>query len=738
MNISQRLWIMAGVMIIMLMALGGYANWATYTMTHQADEVSKMNELRGKISELMKFSVNNREQLMLALQHNPNDPSIANLHDHKVEKHLEAFKSGQQHSLQMLTEIKQNPQINQIADKAFVAFIDTRMKFKEAQTQIAQLISQGHYHQATEHLLKTVNPIFTQLEQDADTLNNRLMQHQMQLTQQSDALNDSVTIFLIIMSLSSIVVGLGMAWLAIRNVKNSIDQVGEAITASVINMHFETLLPHRSDEFSRLSKAINQLFTNLHQGFMETNRVISAMSMGDMSQRITNQYAGDLNELKQGINQSADAMSKVTTELSTAMNALKTGQFSIQINNSAKGIYGQLLTDVGQAMNNIDGIIKDINEIMHQMSLANFDARVHSSAQGELQTLKNNINQSMEQTAQVIRSIVQVVSAQAEGDLTADLPDGTYHGQFHDLKNAMSYSVERMKSSITKAIDTSNVVNEAALQVSQGSSNLSGRVQEQAAALEQTSATMNEMASAVQTNTANAQKVAELAHQVQHQTGAGVEVMQKTISAMQSIKASSNKIADIVTLIDGIAFQTNLLALNAAVEAARAGEHGRGFAVVAGEVRALAQKSADAAKDIKELITDSVIRIDAGTQLADKSGEMLSGITGSIEQVASMIEEIAHASNEQSTGIHQVNKAIIEIDKITQENAALVEQTTSAAESLSSEAHLLKDNMGHFKTGVVSHAHYHKKSTHTTPHSLSKGLPAPASASIHANEWQNF
>jgi methyl-accepting chemotaxis protein len=245
------------------------------------------------------------------------------------------------------------------------------------------------------------------------------------------------------------------------------------------------------------------------------------------------------------------------------------------------------------------------------------------------------------------------------------------------------------------------VVSQAAGQVSQGASDLSSRVQEQAAALEQTSATMTEMTVAVQTNTANAKRVAELANQVKSQSSQGVAVMQQTITAMQSIQESSHKINDIVTLIDGIAFQTNLLALNAAVEAARAGEHGRGFAVVAGEVRALAQKSASAAKDIKDLITESVHRIETGTQLADKSGEMLNGITGSIEQVATMIEEIAVASSEQSTGISQVHLAMNNIDRVTQENAALVEETTAASESLNHEAHKLRENMAFFKTGHI-------------------------------------
>jgi methyl-accepting chemotaxis protein len=210
---------------------------------------------------------------------------------------------------------------------------------------------------------------------------------------------------------------------------------------------------------------------------------------------------------------------------------------------------------------------------------------------------------------------------------------------------------------------------------------------------------MTEMTSAVQANTANARKVADLTTQVQGQAKDGVSVMQQTIDAMQSIKASSSKIGDIVTLIDSIAFQTNLLALNAAVEAARAGEHGRGFAVVAAEVRALAGKSAEAAKDIRALIEDSINRIYTGTQLADKSGEVLNDIAESIAKVSGMIHEIADVSHEQATEIGQVHLAIADIDKVTQENAALVEETTAAAECLGIEANNLRNNMAFFKTG---------------------------------------
>jgi methyl-accepting chemotaxis protein len=343
-------------------------------------------------------------------------------------------------------------------------------------------------------------------------------------------------------------------------------------------------------------------------------------------------------------------------------------------------------------------VITELATVFSSVKDGDFTHRINAQAAGIYQEIKQDVNIAMDTVQQALDAISAAVASQAKGDLTQALPSNTFKGQLHDLKNAFNYSTKKIKELVERATETSAIVSDAAYQVSLGAADLSGRVQEQAAALEQTSATMHEIASAVQMNTENAHKVANLANQVQHQAGSGAEVMQQTITAMQSIKESSTQISDIVSIIDGIAFQTNLLALNAAVEAARAGEHGRGFAVVAGEVRGLAQKSAEAAKNIKTLITDSVSRIEAGTQLADKSGEMLNGITDSIANVAKMVESIATASSEQTTGISHVHKAIADIDQITQENAALVEETTAAAESLNNEANNLKENMAFFKT----------------------------------------
>lgn len=589
-------------------------------------------------------------------------------------------------------------------------------------------------------LIAELHQLYDSHRTEIDQLVKLSNDHFNALSAESDSiLNSHLTLMVfILLTVIALVLWVGISTLG--QVTKPVDQLVKFVQGVIQSGDFNRRSQLKDDdEISEIAQILDQLLVSLNQVMSETNKVVGAIANADFSQRMTGHYVGDLDKLKQGVNQSANSVSFMMGELEKVMNGLNAGKFDTRMDSKVPAAFRQL---VETALNNISGIISDINTAVDQMNKGNFDAKVKAQAQGDLLTMKNNFNQSLDEISRIIKSIVLVVEAQAQGDLTAELPDGLYQGAFHNLKNAMNYSADKVKSSVVEVIQVSNIVNDAAGQVSQGSADLSGRVQEQAAALEQTSATMNEMTAAIQTNTANAKRVSELAMQVQNQAGAGVSVMQETITAMQAIKASSSKIADIVTIIDGIAFQTNLLALNAAVEAARAGDHGRGFAVVAGEVRALAQKSAEAAKDIKDLITDSVHRIETGTHLADKSGEMLSGITGSIEQVTKMIEEISTASHEQSVGIGQVHQAISSIDRVTQENAALVEETSAAAESLSSEAHRLQENMAFFKTGVSSQSsprpNLHKPAS-SVPKRVSASLPAPKSTSgSPSNEWTDF
>lgn len=401
-------------------------------------------------------------------------------------------------------------------------------------------------------------------------------------------------------------------------------------------------------------------------------------------------------------------------------------------------------TIVGYAIEWVDRtveetVVAELSSVFEGMKLGNFNGRITSPATGTYDRIKQNVNESMAVIQHALDSINGVIESQATGDFTKALPSGTFKGQMHALKNAINFSAEKVKQAIAQAVTSSAIVQEQANNVADGAHSLSSRVQEQASALQQTSMTMQEMKSTVQANTDRAGKVAQLSDQMKEQAGSGMQVMQQTIAAMQSIQEANNRIVDIVAMIDSIAFQTNLLALNAAVEAARAGEHGRGFAVVASEVRALAGKSADAAQDIKSLIGDSVQRISAGTRLADKSGEMLSQITTSIESVAAMMDEMARSTSEQSVAIGQVYQAIDDIDRVTQENAALVEETTAAVAQLSQEADALMENVRFFNVGQTF-AQPKRLAPSQAPAKLA--LPSQAKSAKVSNhsatDWQEF
>ena len=246
--------------------------------------------------------------------------------------------------------------------------------------------------------------------------------------------------------------------------------------------------------------------------------------------------------------------------------------------------------------------------------------------------------------------------------------------------------MREMNGSLAGIVDrvrqAAEMVTTASSQIAAGNTDLSSRTEEQASSLEETAASIEEMTATVNQNAQNAAEASGVATCAADVALRGGKAVDQVVKMMENIQASSRKIADIIGVIDSIAFQTNILALNAAVEAARAGEQGRGFAVVAGEVRNLAQRSAEAAKEIKSLITDSVSRVDTGAKLADGAGQTMTELVASVNQVSRIIGEIAAATKEQSSGIAQVNVAITDLDKATQQNASLVEESTAASESL--------------------------------------------------------
>jgi len=297
-----------------------------------------------------------------------------------------------------------------------------------------------------------------------------------------------------------------------------------------------------------------------------------------------------------------------------------------------------------------------------------------------------------------LNQALEVAGRVAAGDLT-----GKINISSQDETGLVLQALDRMQTALVGVVSTvrtgSEGVATASAEIAQGNNDLSQRTEEQASALEQTAASMEELSSTVKQNADNARQANQLALSASSVAIKGGEVVAQVVGTMKGINESSRKISDIISVIDGIAFQTNILALNAAVEAARAGEQGRGFAVVATEVRALAGRSADAAKEIKTLISTSVERVEQGTALVDQAGSTMTEVVNSIKRVTDIMGEISAASNEQSQGVSQIGEAIQQMDQVTQQNAALVEEMAAAASSLKTQAQELVSTVSVFDLG---------------------------------------
>lgn len=353
------------------------------------------------------------------------------------------------------------------------------------------------------------------------------------------------------------------------------------------------------------------------------------------------------------------------------------------------------LTEEKDAQGQVENLINDA--ISGQL-----DSRIDTSTyDGFMKGLGDNINSLMDTVVEPINEAINVAQSLSEGKLTQTM-DGQYAGEFLALADAMNSSIGNLSNMVDEIRGASTNVFDSAREIAEGNNELSHRTESQASSLEETASAMEELTSTVQQNAENATEASKLSSSVMDKATNGGAVVKNAITAMSDINKSSKKIADIISVIDEIAFQTNLLALNAAVEAARAGEQGRGFAVVAAEVRNLAQRSAGAAKEIKGLINDSVEAVGQGTKLVDETGQTFTELVSSIEEVGKMIGDIDSAGKEQSAGIGEVSAAVSQMDEMTQQNAALVEEAAASSKSMEDQAQSLLDQVAFFNNGEES------------------------------------
>ncbi len=314
---------------------------------------------------------------------------------------------------------------------------------------------------------------------------------------------------------------------------------------------------------------------------------------------------------------------------------------------------------------------------------------------GFFHSLGSGFNSLLDQLSEVFDEIARVMHQLARGDLTVEI-EREYQGKFGEVRDDINTTAAKLADIIGRLHTIAGDISTASTEITSGNTNLSERTEQQASSLQETASSMEQLTSTVRNNSDNAQQANQVAGSARQTAEQGGAVVANAVAAMEQINTSSKKIAEIIGVIDEIAFQTNLLALNASVEAARAGEQGRGFAVVATEVRNLASRSASAAKEIKELIRDSVTKVETGSSLVHESGEKLDEIVAGVKKVGDIVAEIAAASAEQASGIDQVNRAITSMDEITQQNASLAEQTSAASAAMDENAREMRELMGFF------------------------------------------
>ena len=360
-----------------------------------------------------------------------------------------------------------------------------------------------------------------------------------------------------------------------------------------------------------------------------------------------------------------------------------------------KGDFSKLAKSVNKMTTGLLELNEKSMAVVKAFGEGNFDAPLE-----KFPGKKSYINEIVEKVRCNLKALnkdSQLLSnAAREGRVSIRADSSKHSGDYRKIVDGMNETLDMIVSPISTVKIAAEEINTAAKEIAQGNSDLSRRTEEQAASLEKTVASMDELSNNVKQNADNARHANQLAITASDVATKGGQVVDDVVNTMGAINESARKIEDIISVIDGIAFQTNILALNAAVEAARAGEQGRGFAVVAAEVRNLAQRSANAAKEIKDLIADSVNKTTEGTKLVEAAGKTMKEIVNSVNQVTNIISEIATSSVEQSTGIAHINRAIMKMDDVTQQNTALVEQAAAAAESLMEQAEELMSSVSVF------------------------------------------
>ena len=481
----------------------------------------------------------------------------------------------------------------------------------------------------------------------------------------------------------------GMVLRPVRKVINTINDATENTDLFVRVHHYP------KDEIGMLGSAYNRQAMQVQTIISEANFAMEGLSNGHLDHRIEQPFKSDYKMLQNNINQTSDVIEQTFTHLSEIITAMHQGNFHLDDKHNLSGAYARIADQGYHSLQDLAQVFSEINQVMSLAARGKLDERITHLHHGDIKQLQESINQSLELIEQGFSEVIAASQRMSQGDFSRPT-EGNYEYSLKTAINAINTSMEHLTETMYNLQGSANEVFENTYVVFEGSQNLNTRTQTQAASLEQTSATMEQTMVQIRNNLENAITATKLSEEQMQKLGIANTVMEEAKHSIHEILAASDKISEITAVINSIAFQTNLLALNAAVEAARAGEHGRGFAVVAQEVRSLAGKSADAAKDIERLIQDASDAVHKGVAHVENVAESLNDVTYTTERMKEMISDVANASQEQADGVEEVNKAIAHIDGITQQNAALVEETNASTEHLQASANDMKEIISGF------------------------------------------
>ncbi len=614
-----------------------------------------------------------------------------------------------------------------------------------------ELLKQGRAAEAIAYMNTTVYPLYEAVIGKCGELKNLQVRVAKEEYEKATANYNSTRLISFLVMLSAIGIGLIIGFIIVRKLMSQLG--GEPAYAAeavkrVSHGDFTMNLEVKPGDKSSLMYRLKNMQKIINDFIASQNTMAQHHADGMISEMMwADAFPGTFGKMAHQLNDIVGSHIAVKMRLVEITSEYAKGNFSTDMDR-LPGEKAKLTETMDFAKNTMLAVSNELTMLCEAGAAGDFSKRGDAGKfEFVYKDILNNFNRMLETCDTGFDDVLRVSQALAKGDLTQTI-SRDYPGSLGLMKDGVNTTVDNLKVIVGSIQDSANHINNGAKEIASGNNDLSHRTEEQAASLEQTAASMEQLTSTVQHNAANAKQASQLASDASTVAGKGVEVVGLVVSTMDEINDSSRRIADIISVIDDIAFQTNILALNAAVEAARAGEQGRGFAVVAVEVRNLAQRAAAAAGEIKILIDDSVTKVSGGSKLVEQAGLTMEEIVKSIHGVTIMMSEISAASAEQSAGIEQVNQAIGQMDDVTQQNAALVEQAAAAAESLEEQAQSLSDTVAQFKVDGYSRAAQgsatQARAAHTPPPARAVAAVKPAAAKpvlalqSASDDWEEF